>query len=102
MSKYGSGLTINDVCKLEIAEAKEILKKYHVSEEDTREITDMITEAYFQLSVSAASGRAFGRLFEEVTGKCAEKEYFGRYLALNAEERQKFPFEACEEREESE
>jgi arginine decarboxylase-like protein len=97
MSKYGSGLTINDVCKLEVAEAKEILKKYHVSEEDTQAITDMITEAYFQLSESAAAGRAFGRLFEEVTEKCAEKEYFGRYLALSAEEKQKFPFEACEE-----
>lgn len=99
MSKYGNGLTINDVCKLEVAEAKEILEKYHVSEEDADTIAGMITEAYFQLSQSTTAGRAIDRLFEEVTGKCIEKEYFKRYMELVAEESQKFPFDAAEENE---
>lgn len=99
MSKYGGRLTINDVCKLEVAEAKEILGRYHVSEEDTQTITSMITEAYFQLSESTTAGRAIDRLFEEVTGKRIEKEYFKRYMELGAEESQKFPFDAGEENE---
>lgn len=92
MAKYGPGLTINDICKLELAEAKEKLQKYKVSKEDTDAITDMIQEAYYQLYRSAISGRALESLLEEITGKKC-KDYFQRYLELSMEEAVKYSFD---------
>lgn len=100
MGKYGPGLTINDVCKLEVKEAKEILEKYKVSDFDVEAITDMIKEAYYQFSRSATCGRAVERLLEEMTGKKCQ-DYFQRYMELNMEEAEKFPFDVDEEDEET-
>ncbi len=48
MAKYGNGLRIKDVKRLEVKEAKAILKKYNISKEDRIAIIDMIEEAYYQ------------------------------------------------------
>lgn len=99
MGKYGPGLTINDVCKLEVEEAKEILKKYKVSDFDAETITDMIKEAYYQFSRLATSGRALERLLEEMTGKKCQ-DYFQRYMELSMEEANEHPFDIGDEDEE--
>lgn len=96
MGKYGPGLTINDVCKLEVKEAKEILERYKVSDFDTEAITDMIKEAYYQFSRSNICNRALERLFEEMTGKKC-RDYFQRYMELNMEEAEKAPFDVDDE-----
>lgn len=97
MSKYGCGLTINDTCKLEVAEATEILNSYHVSAEDIDTITMMIKEAYFQWSKTAASDRAMERMFNEATGeKASSGEHFQTYMQYVMEEEAKYPFDVDE------
>ncbi len=96
MGKYGSGLTINDLCKLEVKEAKEILGKYKVLDSDAEAITDMIKEAYYQFNRSDIYSRALERLFEEMTGKKCQ-DYFQRFMELNVEEAMKAPFDADDE-----
>ena len=93
MGKYGSGLTINDVCKLEVEEAKGILSSYGVSKEDTKTITDMIVEAYFQLTRSNTSNRAL----ESLMVKKGAEYTLNEYMKCFAEEEQKFPFEIDDE-----
>lgn len=95
MSKYASGLTLDDVCKLEIEEAKMILEKYNVSDEDKTAITDMIKEACYQLHTSLASGRATERLLEDITGKpvSENKTMFQKYIIYMDEESHRFPFD---------
>lgn len=92
MGKYASGLTISDICRLEVEEASGILANYKVSKEETEIITGMIKEAYFQCSKAASSGRALERLVEELTGEEGSKKYFKRYMELMYEEEVKFPF----------
>ncbi len=58
MAKY-NGLTVKDVCRLEVKEARGILKKYGVSKWDREIITGMIREAYFQLQESYKMSRIF-------------------------------------------
>lgn len=94
MGKYGSCISINGVCKTAVEEAKEILKPYHVSDEDVKAITDTIEEAYFQLWKSCASGRAQERVFEELhPGFLKEPEFFQKYLQYTMEEEQAMPFD---------
>lgn len=84
MSKYGPGLsTKDDVCKLECKEAKRILKKYCVSKEDVKIITNMIKEAYFELGVAFQSGTATYKVTMELAEKLGikEKEVFKRYMS---------------------
>ena len=101
MSKYGCGLTINETCKLEVAEATEILNSYHVSAEDINAITMMIKEAYFQWNKTAASGRALERMFNEATGeKASSGEHFQTYMMYAMEEEAKYPFDLGEDEEE--
>jgi UTP:GlnB (protein PII) uridylyltransferase len=98
MSKYASGISLNDVCKLEVEEAENILKKYNVNDEDKIAITDMIKEAYYQLHTSFASCRATERLLEDITGKpvSENKTMFQKYIIYMGEESHRFPFD-CDE-----
>ncbi len=59
MAKYGPGLTIKDVCKLECREARQILRSYHVNHDDRAEIISMIKEAYFQFQQSNDFNKTF-------------------------------------------
>ncbi len=102
MAKYASGLTVSSVCKMEVAEAKEILQKYKVSAEDVEIITGMIIEPYFQLSKTCAAGRAYERLVEEVTGKVLATNYLKRLMELHMEEEAKFPFDVLDDDESEE
>lgn len=86
MGKYGSGLTIKEVCDLEVKELKEILSKYDISKEDKEEIENMVKEGYFQAHQLAKGGRVLERLLEENNIKVDMK----RYLQLDAEEEQKY------------
>ena len=65
MAKYGSGLSSQDVCKLELEEMEGILKKYNVSEEDAETLKDMLKEAYFQLNKAYACGRVLEKHLKE-------------------------------------
>lgn len=85
MSKYGSGLSSVDVCKLELEEMEEILNKYNVSKEDKKELKGMLTEAYFQLSRAYASAR----VLEKHAGNINLQEYMKEQM----EEEQKYPFD---------
>lgn len=91
MAKYGSGLSTNDVCKLELEEMEEVLNKYNVTEEDKNNLMGMLEEAYFQLSQAYASAR--------VLEKHVCKMDFQTYLKERMEEEQKHPFITREERE---
>lgn len=86
MGKYGPGLTIKEVCELEVEELKEILSKYDISKEDKEEIEDMIQEGYFQAHQLARGGRVLERLLEENNIKVDMK----RYLQLDIEEQEKY------------
>lgn len=86
MGKYGSGLTIKELCDLEVKELKEILSKYDISKEDKEEIETMIQEGYYQAHQLAQGGRVLERLLEENNIKVDMK----RYLQLDAEEEQKY------------
>lgn len=94
MGRYGSCISINGVCKTAVEEAKEILKPYHVSDEDVEVITNTITEAYFQFWKSCASSRAQERVFEELhPGFLKEPELFQKYIQYTMEEEQAMPFD---------
>lgn len=86
MGKYGPGLTIKEVCDLEVKDLKEILSKYDISNEDKEEIEFMVKEGYFQAHQLAKGGRVLERLLEENNVKVDTK----RYLQLDAEEEQKY------------
>ncbi len=59
MAKYGSGLSIEDVCNLKCQEASQILREYHVRQNDRVEIIGMIKEAYFQFQQSNDFNKTF-------------------------------------------
>lgn len=86
MGKHGPGLTIKEVCELEVEELKEILSKYDISKEDKEEIEDMVQEGYFQAHQLARGGRVLERLLEENNIKVDMK----RYQELDIEEQEKF------------
>lgn len=99
MGKYASGLTVNDICKAEVAEVKKILEMYKISAADAELIIGTITEAYFQLNKAFASDRANIRLFEKVVGKHLDVSYFRRFTELYEEEQIKFPFDVPDDNE---
>jgi CRISPR/Cas system CSM-associated protein Csm5 (group 7 of RAMP superfamily) len=86
MGKYASGLTLKQVCELEVEELKTILSKYDISKEDKEEIENMVQEGYFQAHQLARSGRVLERLLEENNIKADLK----RYQELDKEEEQKY------------
>lgn len=88
--KYGCfGLTGDDVCRLEVENARAILASYNATEDDINAVVDIIEDAYCQLGQSYASGYAVKRLFEEVTGSWVDK-YFERYLEILSEEQRRY------------
>ena len=94
MAKYGSGLSVNDVCELELKEMEGILNKYNVSEEDKNNLMDMIEEAYFQLSESYACSR----VLEKHIGNMPVAQFGSEIM----EEKQKYPFVSRRDKEEIE
>lgn len=90
MAKYMSGLTIADICKLELKEMNEILEKYNVNAEDKENLNGMLKEAYFQLSESYASARAMEKHidFSKLTMK--------QIIDETMKEKMKFPFDVEE------
>lgn len=95
MSKYGSGLTMQQICRLEVEECKEILKEYNVPASAVEAITDMIEEGWYQAHQACASGRVTERMLQEASVDMVEK--FPRYMELKMEEDAKFPWEMDEE-----
>ena len=98
--KYGNGITLKDQYELELAELKGLLNEYKVPGEAQIQIIDMITEPYYQLNNSFASGRAMERIIKELTDD--ESGTFQKYLIYYQEEQQCFPFFDCEEEEDDE
>ena len=49
MAKYGSGLSLQHICDLELQEASEIMQKYGLPREARKRIADMIEEAYHEV-----------------------------------------------------
>lgn len=86
MGKYASGLTLKQICELEVEELKAILSKYDMFEEDKEEIENMVQEGYFQAHQLARGGRVLERLLKENNIEIDMK----RYLQLDIEEREKF------------
>lgn len=66
MAKYGSGLSIKDVCELETQEASEILKKYKVPREERKIVIDMIEQAYYMLTQSYDVAAILEKKLEEL------------------------------------
>ena len=89
MSKYGSGLTVSDICKLEVNKARTILASHNVNESDINLILNMIKEAYFQLNQANASNRALESLMEKKHVGYSLNDYMACFL----KETQRFPFE---------
>lgn len=88
MGKYASGLTVSDICKLELDEVQNILSANRVNEEDAEKILDSIKEAYFQLSKAYTSNRALERLMQKKKVAYTLHEYMDCF----AKEEEKFPF----------
>ena len=101
MGKYCGCMTVNDRCKSEIAELRDVLERYNVDKADVEIIEDMIIEPYYELNKCFASGRALQRIIEEVMGsEEAEKERFRKYLVYMQEESEKYPFTVKEDSDE--
>ena len=84
--KYGNGVTTADVCELELEEMEQICSRYHMHDEDAEILKGMVSNAYYQLQKSYASGRAMERVYYERTGKQFIAEDFEKYLAYCMEE----------------
>ena len=59
MGKYGSGVGMKDVIEMEMQEAKGIMEKNKLTEEDQKALTDIIQEMAYQWCVSNASACAY-------------------------------------------
>lgn len=76
MAKYASGLSTDQVCRLEVAECKERLSNYDVSEEDVDAIVGMIEQAYYLLKECNESSRCFE---ETIKSECGN-EFFNKMM----------------------
>ena len=88
--KYGSGIRIYDMYKLELRELKDLMNEYNIPGEAQLIITDMFTEPYYQWNKSCASARALERMLGFKDMFNAEK--FKEYLSIVAEEEAHYPF----------
>lgn len=61
MAKYPGWFTTEEVCESECEEAKAVLEKYNVSEDDVETIIGMIKQPYFMLKQSYDFMKSFGR-----------------------------------------
>lgn len=68
MGKYSPCLNIKQVCRLEIEETKAILQNYKVSQNDIDNITDMISNAYFQLNEEKEHSKNYDDAVKEIVG----------------------------------
>ena len=85
MSKYPGFMTTQNVCKAEVRECKDILKKYKVMDSDVENITDMIKEAYYQLSESYKMSNAIDAYVKDKLGNEWCKEFFQMYTSRTKE-----------------
>lgn len=81
-------MTISEICKCECEEAKEILNKYNLKDEEVKKIILVIQNAYYQYWKTSITNR----IFEKKNKKISTEEFLKEVL----EEQKKFPFE-CEE-----
>lgn len=93
--KYGSGIRIYDMYKLELRELKDLMSEYNIPGEAQTLITDMFTEPYYQWNKACACGRALERMLGFKDKFNAEK--FQEYLVIIAEEEARYPFGESEE-----
>ncbi len=80
MGKYPGCYTTKDVCKAEVKECKEILKKYHVSAEDVETITSMIQQSYYMLSGSYKMTNAIEAYVKDEVGENALDDFFSKFV----------------------
>ena len=85
MAKYPGTYTTKDVCNAEVKECKQLLKKYHVSPEDVKEITGMIEQAYYMLDESYRVSQAFEAYVQDELGDDMMSDFFAKWMSHSKE-----------------
>lgn len=85
MAKYGSGLSTEQVCKLECEEAKRELSKRGVPEHVIENITGMIEQAYYMLSESYKMAKMLEAFIDDKLGVEARAEFLSMITTGAAE-----------------
>lgn len=71
MGKYGSGVSMKSMMRMEMADVTEALDRSNISSEDRKIVTDALMEAFYQLAHTNAVACAFEEYIQ-----AADKDLF--------------------------
>ena len=86
MSKYASGLSTDEICKLEMSECEKILDVYDVAKEDKNIILGMIKQAYYMVKDSYKAGSIYNEMLKNHCSM-SDEEIAKEYIAIKLRKR---------------